>query len=81
MRHTYGYPVGLSNHTMGVRAPLAAIGLGACMIEKHFTLDRGDGGVNSQFSLEPSELQPLCTKAEQTYLAIENSQQFKRSID
>lgn len=92
MRYTYGCPVGLSDHTMGVGAPLAAIGLGACMIEKHFTLDRSDGGVDSQFSLEPSELRTLCTEAERAYLAIgdiqygiqdvevENSQQFKRSI-
>lgn len=92
MRHTYDCPVGLSDHTMGVGAPLAAIGLGACVIEKHFTLDRSEGGVDSQFSLEPAELQTLCTEAERAYLAIgevqygiqdieaKNSRQFKRSI-
>lgn len=92
MRHTYGCPVGLSDHTMGVGAPLAAIGLGACVVEKHFTLDREDGGVDSQFSLEPQELQTLCTESERAYLALgniqygiqaienKNSRQFKRSI-
>ena len=77
---------------MGVGAPLAAIGLGACVIEKHFTLDREDGGVDSQFSLEPHELRTLTTEAKRAHLALgeiqygvqdienKNSRQFKRSI-
>ncbi len=48
-------PVGLSDHSVGTTAPIVAITLGACFIEKHFTLARADGGVDSHFSVEPAE--------------------------
>ena len=83
--------VGLSDHTMGIGAPLAAIALGARVIEKHFTLDRSDGGVDSTFSLEPAELKMLVTESERAFRALgkvqygiqkteKSSKRFKRSI-
>ena len=55
----FGLPCGLSDHTMGIDVALAAIALGACIVEKHVTLRRDDGGVDSAFSLEPDELRAL----------------------
>ena len=52
-------PVGLSDHSVGTVAPVVAVSLGACLIEKHFTLSRADGGVDSHFSVEPAELAQL----------------------
>jgi N-acetylneuraminate synthase len=54
-----GCPIGLSDHSMGTTAPVVAVTLGACFIEKHFTLSRADGGVDSHFSLEPAEFEAL----------------------
>lgn len=59
MRERYGLPVGLSDHTMGTEASVAAVALGACFIEKHFILRRTDGGPDSSFSMEPEELVAL----------------------
>lgn len=65
-----GEIVGLSDHTMGVAASVAAIALGARVIEKHFTLARADGGPDSAFSLEPSELKLLCDSTRDAFLAL-----------
>jgi pseudaminic acid synthase len=83
--------VGLSDHTMGIGASVAATALGARVIEKHFTLRRADGGVDSAFSLEPEELKALVIESERAFLALgkvqygvqkaeEKSRAFKRSI-
>lgn len=52
-------PIGLSDHSLGTTAPVVAVSLGACFIEKHFTLSRADGGVDSHFSIEPDEFSTL----------------------
>src|SRR5580698_2807603 len=59
MVRRFGVPVGLSDHTMGVAAPVAAIALGACIIEKHLTLSRAIPGPDSGFSLEPHEFKAM----------------------
>jgi N-acetylneuraminate synthase len=57
----FGVPVGLSDHTMGLEVPTTAVALGACIIEKHFTLSRSTPGPDSAFSLEPDELKAMIT--------------------
>lgn len=59
MSKHFGVPVGLSDHTMGVAVPVAAVTLGACIVEKHFTLDRKQPGPDSAFSLEPHEFKAM----------------------
>lgn len=62
LRETFRCEVGLSDHTLGLAAPVSAVVLGATVIEKHFTLSRSDGGVDSAFSIEPPELRQLVTE-------------------
>lgn len=91
MQERYKCLIGLSDHTMGIGASVAAVALGARVIEKHFTLRRADGGVDSSFSLEPEELQALVVETERAFLSLgeiqygiqsieEKSLFFKRSI-
>jgi N-acetylneuraminate synthase len=70
MRELFNCEVGLSDHTMGIGASVAAVALGATVIEKHFTLDRSDGGVDSTFSLEPDELAQLVIETERAWQAL-----------
>ena len=55
----FGVPVGLSDHTLDISVPVAAVALGACMVEKHFILSRSDGGPDSAFSVEPHEFKAM----------------------
>ncbi|MBH3359063.1 pseudaminic acid synthase [Pseudomonas guariconensis] len=82
---------GLSDHTLGTTASVAAVALGACVIEKHFTLSRTDKGPDSEFSIEPEELKRLCVDAHDAWLAIgkpgfqrqkaeEGNRHFRRSV-
>jgi N,N'-diacetyllegionaminate synthase len=59
LKRTFSLPVGLSDHSVGIYVPLAAVAMGACIIEKHFTLDRGLPGPDHQASLEPGELKEM----------------------
>lgn len=70
MRRQFGVPVGISDHTIGIGVAVAAVGLGAVAIEKHFTLNRDDGGVDSAFSLEPSEMESLVAESERAWRSI-----------
>jgi pseudaminic acid synthase len=70
LRDLFGCEVGLSDHTMGCGAAIAAVALGATVIEKHFTLARADGGVDSAFSMEPEEMRILVTEAERAWQSL-----------
>lgn len=66
----FGIIPGLSDHTIGTTASVAAVALGACVIEKHFTLSRADKGPDTEFSIEPQELERLCREAHDAWLAL-----------
>ena len=70
LRKLFGCEVGLSDHTMGVGVAVASVALGATVIEKHFTLSRSDGGVDSAFSLEPEEMQALVVETERAWQSL-----------
>lgn len=91
MKELFKCKVGLSDHTLGIGAAVASIALGATVIEKHFTLSRADGGVDSAFSLEPEEMKLLVRECNTAYQALgeiryntqaqeQKSLQFRRSL-
>ena len=91
MRELFGCEVGLSDHTMGVGVSVASVALVATVIEKHFTLNRDDGGVDSTFSMEPTEMAQLVLEIERAWQALgqvsygateteKKSIQFRRSL-
>ena len=70
LRELFGCEVGLSDHTMGLGVSVASVALGATVIEKHFTLNRADGGVDSTFSMEPVEMTQLVLETERAWQAM-----------
>jgi pseudaminic acid synthase len=72
LRKLFNCEVGLSDHTRGIGVSVASVAVGASVIEKHFTLRRSDGGVDSQFSMEPEEMKQLVTESEKAWLALGN---------
>jgi len=91
MASRFGVPVGLSDHTIGNATAIASVTVGACLIEKHFTLDRNGGGPDDSFSLEPPELEALCRDVRIAWQALgqvsyerteseKGNVQFRRSL-
>lgn len=91
LRETYGTPVGFSDHTLGTSMALAAVAKGACIIEKHFTLDKNLFGWDHKVSADKSELQTICLESKRIWRALgsgeilsqeskEQKEAFKRSI-
>jgi N-acetylneuraminate synthase len=74
LKSEFGVNVGLSDHTLGIGVSIAAVALGASMIEKHFTLNRNDGGADSAFSIEPEEFAQLIRECKNAFASIGNSE-------
>lgn len=70
MRELFNCEIGLSDHTMGIGVSVASVALGATVIEKHFTLNRADGGVDSSFSMEPEEMKALVIETKRAREAL-----------
>ena len=70
LRERFGIPVGLSDHSLGIETPIAAVSLGACIVEKHFTLSRDVPGPDAAFSLEPKEFQAMVKAIRRTERAL-----------
>ncbi|MBU4198418.1 MAG: N-acetylneuraminate synthase family protein [Kiritimatiellae bacterium] len=92
LRQVFGFPVGFSDHSIGVSIPLAAVALGTCLIEKHFTLDKDLPGWDHAISADPSEMKTIVLDAKNVYRALgsyrrivssaelEKRKKFRRSI-
>lgn len=81
MQQRFSLPVGLSDHTLDNTTAIAAVSLGACIVEKHFTLDRSRGGPDDSFSLEPQELTALCRDTKTAWEALGNVDYGKKSSE
>jgi N-acetylneuraminate synthase len=73
LKNRFGVKVGLSDHTLGIGVSIAAVALGATIIEKHITLRRSDGGADGEFSMEPEEFALLVREGNSAALALGNS--------
>jgi len=91
LRDKFDVQVGLSDHTLSNTAAITAVALGACVIEKHFTLDRSEGGADAEFSMEPAQLKALCEDTKGAWQALgtgkrlapsvqDNNRIFRRSV-
>ncbi|MFC5700865.1 pseudaminic acid synthase [Cohnella faecalis] len=91
MQQLFDVQVGLSDHTLGIGVAVASVALGATVIEKHFTLNRADGGVDAEFSLEPVEMRHLVEETERAWQGLgtisygasereKSSLKFRRSL-
>jgi len=92
LRQTFGYPVGFSDHTIGISIPLASVALGSCMIEKHFTLDKDMSGWDHEVSANPEEMKVMVEESRNIVRALgtyrrvvghaeeEKKLKFRRSI-
>ncbi|OGT32149.1 MAG: pseudaminic acid synthase [Gammaproteobacteria bacterium RIFCSPHIGHO2_12_FULL_35_23] len=91
MQQLFNCQIGLSDHTLGIGVAIASIAMGATVIEKHFTIKRSDGGVDSAFSMEPEEFSSLVIESERAWLSMgkiqygatgseKKSLMFRRSI-
>lgn len=81
MIERFGVLTGLSDHTLDNTTAIASVALGACIIEKHFTLDRSDGGPDDSFSLQPDELEQLCHGAKTAWQAMGNIDYGRKSSE
>ena len=79
LKNKFGVLVGLSDHSMGNIAAISSVAMGACVIEKHFTIDRNDKGPDSEFSIEPNELKLLVKESKYAWSAL-GTEDFKRPI-
>jgi len=70
LKQRFNCEVGLSDHTMGIGVSIAAVALGATVIEKHFTINRAEGGVDSAFSMEPDEMKLLVEESQKAFWAL-----------
>lgn len=77
LQQTFGYPVGFSDHTIGYSIPLASVALGACIIEKHFTLDKDLPGWDHEISANPAEMKIICQESKNI---VKSLGQFKRIV-
>ena len=81
MKNCFGVPVGLSDHTLGIEVSIASIALGASVIEKHVTLNASDKGPDSEFSIEPDQLNSLCIKCKSVWEALGSAGYERKPVE